>query len=312
MISLPVALYLALTLAWLLHPAPAAAWTEEELKAAERLLERELDQRWTAEADARDRTAADAKARAQTASEAAARAAVARRQMIETLAQTLVEIPGGSFEMGCGPGDDACEGDERPAHRVSVKPVRIGRHEVTQAQWTAVMGANPAQIQDDQRPVEMVSWDQVQQFLKRLNVETEGPPYRLPTEAEWEYAARAGTRTAWWWGAEIGRGNANCDGCAGPAADRETARVGTLTPNAFGLYDTAGNVAEWVQDCYHETYSAAPTDGSAWPGPCPDGYRVVRGGSWLGRPASVRSADRQSVWPSDRSGDRGFRLARDL
>ena len=313
--GLQLASTLGLTLAWLLHPDPLAAWTPEDLEAADRLLERKLNARRAAEADAWDRAVAAAKAQAQAASEAAARAALARRQAIEALTDTLVELPGGSFEMGCGPSDGACEGDELPAHRVRIPPFRIARREVTQAQWAAIMGANPAQLQDERRPVEMVSWDDIQKFLTRINGatggETGGPRYRLPSEAEWEYAARAGTHTAWWWGAEVGQGNANCDGCVDPAGDRETAPVGSFLPNAFGLHDTSGNVAEWVQDCYHETYGAAPKDGSARGGPCPEGYRVVRGGSWLSRPERLRSADRQRGWPSDRSGDRGFRLARD-
>ena len=309
---LHLALTLGLTLAWLLHPNPLAAWTEDDLRAADRLLERKLNVRRAAEADAWDRAVAAAKAQAQATSEAEARAALARRQAIDALADTLVQLPGGSFEMGCSPGDAACKGDELPAHRVRVPPFRIGRHEVTQSQWTAIMGANPAQLQDERRPVEMVSWDDIQKFLTRINDATGDPPYRLPSEAEWEYAARAGTHTAWWWGAEIGQGNANCDGCVDPAGDRETAPAASFTPNAFGLHDTAGNVAEWVQDCYHETYGAAPKDGSARVGPCPEGYRVVRGGSWLSRPERLRSADRQRGWPTDRSGDRGFRLARDL
>ena len=305
----PCRLSLVLMLGALLPPGPAAAWTEEDLQAADRLLERRLERRWAAEADAQDQAAATAMGRTEAAIQADTQARLGRRQAIDALEGGLVQIPGGSFDMGCGPGDGRCEDDEKPVHWVTIQPFRIGRDEVTQAQWAAVMGANPAQNQDDRRPVEMVSWDDVQKFIKRLNSEAGDKTFRLPSEAEWEYAARARTETAWWWGAEVGRGNANCADCGGPAAARETAPTGSFTPNAFGLRDTAGNVAEWVQDCYHETYAGAPTDGTAWGGPCPGGYRVMRGGSWFGSSGLLRSADRQHGWPSDRSGDRGFRLA---
>jgi formylglycine-generating enzyme required for sulfatase activity len=166
--------------------------------------------------------------------------------------------------MGCSPGDGGCYSEEKPPHQVTVRPFRIGRYEVTQGQWQAVMGANPSSFKGDDRPVENVSWDDVQTFLKRLNAQTDGTPYRLPTEAEWEYAARARVTTAYWWGTEIGSGKANCDGCGSQWDNQETAPVGSFKANPFGLYDTVGNVWEWVQDCYHDSYQGAPTDGSEW------------------------------------------------
>ena len=145
----------------------------------------------------------------------------------------------------------------------------------------------------------------------RGSLEMTGRPYRLLTEAEWEYAARAGTTTAYYWGDEIGKANANCNGCGSQWDNRETSPVGSFKPNAFGLYDMSGNVLQWVEDCYHDNYDDAPTDGSAWTsGDC--SRRVVRGGSWYSDPQYLRSADRFGYATDFRSGDLGFRLARTL
>ena len=223
----------------------------------------------------------------------------------------LVEVPGGSFSMGCSPGDAQCRDWERPAHQVTVQPFRIARHEVTQAQWRAVMGSDPAAFPGDDRPVESVSWDQAQEYLRRLNALVEGAPYRLPSEAEWEYAARAGTATPYRWGQAVGRGRANCRGCGSDWDNRETAPVGSFPPNAFGLHDTAGNVREWVADCWHDGYRGAPADGSEWRGDCIEGRRVTRGGSWSGTPRYARVSDRDWFPPSGRYDHVGLRLARD-
>ena len=138
-----------------------------------------------------------------------------------------------------------------------------------------------------------------------------GRPYRLLTEAEWEYAARAGSTTAYFWGDEIGKGNANCSGCGSQWDDRETSPVGSFKPNAFSLYDMAGNVWQWVEDCYHDNYNGAPTDGSAWTiGDC--NRRVVRGGSWYYSPQNLRSALRSWLTTINRDGNVGFRLGRTL
>jgi formylglycine-generating enzyme required for sulfatase activity len=181
----------------------------------------------------------------------------------------MVELPGGSFLMGCAPGDGTCHDEEKPAHRVSIRPFRMGRYEVTQAQWQTVMGENPARFKGDDRPVEQVSWDDAQAFLATLNTKAApNKPYRLPTEAEWEYAARGFTQTLYWWGDAIGKGSANCMGCGSRWDGKETAPVGSFKPNRFGLYDTTGNVWEWVQDCWHSGYSGAPADGSEWRDKC--------------------------------------------
>jgi len=139
-----------------------------------------------------------------------------------------------------------------------------------------------------------------------------GRPYRLLSEAEWEYAARAGTTTAFSWGDEIGKNNANCNGCGSEWDSRRTAAIGSFAPNPFGLYDMHGNVWEWVEDCLHTNYEGAPTDGSAWTAQGDCSRRVVRGGSWAGYPVSLRSALRFWYSADDHGNDLGFRVARTL
>jgi formylglycine-generating enzyme required for sulfatase activity len=139
-----------------------------------------------------------------------------------------------------------------------------------------------------------------------------GKTYRLLSEAQWEYAARAGTTTAYYWGDEVGEGNANCSHCGSEWDGLRTSPVGSFKPNAFGLYDMAGNVWQWVEDCDHVNYKGAPNDGSAWTSQCIPDRRVVRGGSWLNIPPDSRSAVR-SDWPAAaRNGRLGFRVERTL
>jgi formylglycine-generating enzyme required for sulfatase activity len=138
-----------------------------------------------------------------------------------------------------------------------------------------------------------------------------GRPYRLLTEAEWEYAARAGSTTAYFWGDDIGKGNANCSGCGSQWDNRQTSPVEAFKPNAFGLHDMAGNVWQWVQDCYHDDYNGAPTDGSAWTGgDC--NVRGIRGGSWFWKAQDLRSATRQRNATVARNYHFSFRLGRTL
>jgi formylglycine-generating enzyme required for sulfatase activity len=145
------------------------------------------------------------------------------------------------------------------------------------------------------------------EWLSRLT----GRSYRLLTEAEWEYAGRAGIATAYYWGDEIGKGNANCNACETEWDGRQTSPVGSFKPNAFGLYDMAGNVWQWMQDCYHDGYDGAPGDGSAWTeGDCSG--RVVRGGSWYNDPRDLRSARRDWVTTVYRFNYLGFRVGRML
>ena len=214
--------------------------------------------------------------------------------------------------MGCSPGDRECGDDEKPAHRVRItRSFELGKYEITQAQWDVVMGANPSEFKGPDRPVEQVSWNDIQDFLRRLNGRNDGYRYRLPTEAEWEYAARAGSETSYFWGDEIGKGNANCFGCGSQWDNKQTAPVGSFKANAFGVSDMAGNVRELVQDCYQDSYSGAPTDGSAATGgDCSN--RVVRGGSWNDDPPTLRSANRDRNPIGYRYNSVGFRVGRPL
>jgi formylglycine-generating enzyme required for sulfatase activity len=216
----------------------------------------------------------------------------------------MVVIPAGSFEMGS---DESVR--ERPIHRVNVTSFLIGKTEVTQAQWRAVMGSNPSRFSQcgDDCPVEQVGWIDAQEFARRLSQKT-GKDYRLPSESEWEYAARAGSTTKWSFG---DNGNQLGDyAWYGANSQYKTQRVAQKRSNAFGLYDMHGNVWEWVEDCWHGNYSGAPIDGSAWSTACSSTTRVLRGGSWIIYPTDLRSAVRHSSWPDSRSGDSGLRLAR--
>ncbi|MET0070049.1 MAG: SUMF1/EgtB/PvdO family nonheme iron enzyme [Candidatus Thiodiazotropha sp.] len=235
----------------------------------------------------------------------------------------MVLIPEGEFFMGS---ESEKDGDsyeeEQPQHRVAIKPFYLGKHEVTFAEFAAFANAANRELPDDegwgreQRPVINVSWEDAVAYAEWLSQQT-GKRYRLPTEAEWEYAARAGSTTKYSWGDEIGQDGkvwANCDGCGSQWDGEQTAPVGSFASNGFGLYDMSGNVWEWVQDCWHGDYQGAPPDGSAWlesdKGDC--GRRVIRGGSWSYGPRYIRSAGRDRGYPVGRNDDLGFRLAQDL
>jgi formylglycine-generating enzyme required for sulfatase activity len=156
-----------------------------------------------------------------------------------------------------------------------------------------------------------VSWDDAKEYVAWLSRKT-GKAYRLLTEAEWEYAARAGTTTRYYWGDDIGKNNAKCNACGSQWGGKQTAPVGSFKPNAFGLYDMAGNVWEWVEDVYHDNYAGAPTNGSAWLQGGDASRRVVRGGSWYVDPLFLRAAVRYRYASDDRSINLGFRVARTL
>ena len=202
----------------------------------------------------------------------------------------MVAIPGGTFTMG-SPESEADR--ESPQHRVTVPDFFMGRYEVTQAQYEAVMGSNPANFQGRNNPVETVSWDDAQEFIRRLNRIT-GKTYRLPTEAEWEYAARAGTTTPFSYGETITPEVVNYDGNypygRAPKGEyrQRTIAVNSLYPNPWGLYHIHGNVWEWVEDGWHDNYNGAPTDGTAWLSS--DELRLLRGGSWGDNAWNTRSA----------------------
>jgi formylglycine-generating enzyme required for sulfatase activity len=217
----------------------------------------------------------------------------------------FVLISAGTFQMGSNDGDRG----EEPVHTVHLsRSFYLGKYEVTQAQWEAVMRYNPSHFMgDSNRPVEGVSWDEVQEFIRRLNNKESGARYRLPTEAEWEYAARAGSTTAYSFGDGVGQLGqyAWYNGNSG----KTTHPVGQLQPNAWGLYDIHGNVWEWVQDWYGSYASGTVTDPV---GPQVGSIRVYRGGSWYYNARHCRSVNRNGVAPDYRGGGLGFRLLREV
>jgi formylglycine-generating enzyme required for sulfatase activity len=229
------------------------------------------------------------------------------------------------FMMGSPPDEEGRDDDEGPQHRVTIaEPFAIGVYEVTFDEWDACVadggcnGYRPGDVDwgRDRRPVINVSWNDAQAYVAWLAART-GAPYRLPSEAEWEYAARAGTTTPFHFGRTISTEQANYSGkdgyAGGPTGPsrRQTLPVGSFAANAFGLHDVHGNVWEWVEDCWHEDYSAAgrPADGSAWTA---DGCarRVLRGGAWDFKPDHLRSAVRNRFEPELRNNSFGFRVAR--
>ncbi len=220
--------------------------------------------------------------------------------------------------MGSPPAEKDRLANEAPEHIVTIaQPFAVAKFELTFAEWDTCVdyGDCDPRVSDggwgrDRQPVINVTWDDAQRYVEWLKRMT-GKPYRLLTEAEYEYAARAGTQTAYPWGDEIGKGHAHCASCGSQWEGKQTVPVGSFAPNAFGLYDVAGNVWQWVQDCYHDDYNGAPPDGSPWTtGDC--SRRVVRGGSWDYPPQFLRSAGRNKSSPDDRYFGIGFRVGRTL
>ncbi|MDL2269440.1 formylglycine-generating enzyme family protein [Desulfosarcina sp. OttesenSCG-928-A07] len=217
----------------------------------------------------------------------------------------FIYIPPGSFKMGCDPFAWDCQHNETPEHPVTLtKPFYLGKYPVTQAQWVKIMGSNPSQYKGRTRPVEQVSWEDTQEFIRRLNQKEGHNRYRLPTEAEWEYAARAGSQSIYTFGDDPHqlKNYAWYDGNDG------TYPVGQLQPNKWGLYDMYGNVWEWVQDWYEENYYAN-SPGTDPHGPPSGKYRVLRGGGWFSDANGCRSATRGFDSPVNRNDNFGFRLA---
>ena len=226
----------------------------------------------------------------------------------------LVVVPAGAFTMGCVSGR-GCFDDELPIREVQVASFALSKHEVTFEEYERFAVATGRRQPSDwgwgggDRPVSGVSWEDAAAYARWLSDQT-GERYRLPSEAEWEYAARAGTRTAYSWGQSLGSDRASCDGC-GSRWDDEAAPVGSFAANAWGFLDVHGNVSEWVVDCWHESYARAPAVGSAWLSGGDCRRRVLRGGSWLGGPAYLRSARRARLDAGLRFANIGFRVARD-
>jgi formylglycine-generating enzyme required for sulfatase activity len=244
----------------------------------------------------------------------------------------MVSIPGGTFTMGSPANEKDSFGDERPQHEVNVPTFFIGKYPITQAQWQAIasrtdlkvkqdLDFNPADFKDrpdsDLRPVEQVNWYDAVEFCARLSKLTVRE-YRLPSEAEWEYACRAGTTTPFYFGETITGKLANYDaryiysGEPNGEYREETTPVGQFPPNAFGLYDMHGNVWEWCADTWHDNYDGAPTDGSVWIKNGDDNCSPLRGGSWYYLPINCRSASRGSSTRRDRNANDGFRVVYSL
>lgn len=265
------------------------------------------------------------------------------------LLPNMILIPDGVTNIGCATGWDdvagGCRSNEFPSHAVTIRPFEISQHEITYAQFNKFVEAsgyiteaennnrgcvhkdteavgqpfvmkprlnwrNPGYEQDENYPVSCISWSDTQHYIAWLNAET-GDVYRLPTEAEWEHAARGGKATAYFWGSSVsGDNQANYAGVTSPDSWEYAAPVGSFPANSYSVHDTAGNLWEWVQDCWHETHHDAPQDGSAREKCNDNNFKVRRGGSWDMNAAGIRSAIRSKGAIDDRSNLYGFRVAK--
>jgi formylglycine-generating enzyme required for sulfatase activity len=217
----------------------------------------------------------------------------------------MSSLRGGSFAMGSD--EDV---SEKPIHQVMIKPFAISRYPITVREWNECAAAKECTFSamgKDDAPITNVSWSDAKQFVSWLAGATQ-KPYRLPSEAEWEYAARGGTQTKYWWGDQLQPGMANCKNCGDVAGAGQPVKVGSFKPNPFGLYDMGGGVDQWVEDCWHKTYQGAPSDGSPWVGgDCTS--HVIRSGSWKNDAPYVRPANRDNYDTNVRYPTHGFRVA---
>ncbi|MGK0296871.1 MAG: formylglycine-generating enzyme required for sulfatase activity/serine [Gammaproteobacteria bacterium] len=227
---------------------------------------------------------------------------------------TMVVIPSGNFDMGSSSSSSASE--ERPRHNVQVTNFAMSKHEVTFAEYEQFAAATSRKIPDnlymekESHPVIYVTWDDAFYYSRWLSEQT-GERYNLPTENQWEYASGTAARTSFWWGYEEEPNRAHCFGCGSGLDPRKPTKVGSFGPNKFGVHDTAGNVAEWVRDCWHENYTSAPTRDEAWEGgDC--ALRVVRGGSYSSPPQSIRHAKRDKFKSDSNYDNIGIRLVREI
>jgi formylglycine-generating enzyme required for sulfatase activity/class 3 adenylate cyclase len=232
-------------------------------------------------------------------------AAPARQPTVAVREPEMNLLRGGSFIMGSN--DDLTE---KPTHQVTIKPFAIGRYPVSVREWNecaAAKGCAFAATGKDDAPVTNVSWSDAKHFVDWLAGATR-KAYRLPSEAEWEYAAHGGTQTRYWWGDQFQSGMANCNNCNNIPADEQPIKVGSLRPNPFGLYDMGGGVDQWVEDCWHKNYQGAPSDGSPWvEGDCVS--HVIRSGSWKNDARYARPTNRDSYDTNVRYPTHGFRVA---
>ena len=226
----------------------------------------------------------------------------------------MLQLPAGVFRMGNTSG--LISADETPRHEVTVSAFAMSVYEITFADYDRFAKATRRKLPDSAgqdravHPVTDVSWDDALAYVNWLSKQT-GKKYRLPSEAEWEYAARAGQRTTYWWGSHKGSGNAHCFDCGSDLNVRRTAKIGSYKASPFGIHDTAGNVYEWVHDCYHRNYTGAPEDGSVWEGgDC--SVRVVRGGSYASPASSMRVENRETFPSAKGQYNVGLRVVRDL
>ena len=220
----------------------------------------------------------------------------------------MISLRGGSFAMGSN--EDA---SEKPVRQVTVKPFAMGKFPVSVQEWNACAAAKACGFTatgKDDAPVTNVSWSDARQYVAWL-AETTRKAYRLPSEAEWEYAARGGTQTRYWWGDQFQPGMVNCRNCSDIPVNDQPVKVGSLKPNPFGLFDMGGGVDQWVEDCWHKTYQGAPADGSAWvENECPS--HVIRSGSWRKTSDYARTSSRGSYDTNVRYPTHGFRVAQSL
>ena len=225
----------------------------------------------------------------------------------------FVQIPGGVFTMGSPKSEFGRYQNEEPAHRVYIESFYLMPKPVTQKQWLELMSSKPFYFEGGDLPVDQVSWNEVQEFIRRLKGRNPLHDYRLPGEAEWEYACRAGSETPFHTGATISTDQANFNGnYIFPQAVKgiyraETTPTGSFAPNGWGLYDMHGNVREWCEDRFHSDYTGAPEDGSAWIGGDIE-QRVLKGGCWNDVPENCRAAFRTACDPDAASPGHGFRV----
>jgi len=236
----------------------------------------------------------------------------------------MVHIPSGTYQMGSGnfivglfgPNSKLDTDAESPQHRVTLRSFWMSESPVTLAQWDACAAARGCNAQPTDegwgrgnQPAINISWDDAQQYVRWLSQKT-GRQYRLPSEAEWEYAARAGTRTRYWWGDDTGSSHANCAGCGSRWDSRQAAPTGSFAANAFLLRDMLGNVFQWTQDCWHDGYTGAPENGAPWSSGSSCNYRVARGGSWSSPADELRTAFRTRFVAAQAFSNVGLRVVR--